>query len=53
MMTDIEIAQNAAMKPIYDIAQELGGSEEFVEPYGKYKAKLSDELIEELSGPGR
>ncbi|WP_077533631.1 formate--tetrahydrofolate ligase [Massiliimalia massiliensis] len=50
MMTDIEIAQNAAMKPIYDIAKELGVSEEFVEPYGKYKAKLSDELIEELSG---
>ncbi len=31
MMTDIEIAQNAAMKPIYDIAKELGVSEEFVE----------------------
>lgn len=39
-MTDIEIAQNCAMKNIYDIADKAGINAEFVEPYGKYKAKI-------------
>lgn len=46
MKTDIEIAQGAKMLPIREIAENLGISEEELEYYGKYKAKLSDELIE-------
>ena len=45
MKTDIEIAQSAGMKPIKEIAESLGISEDGLEYYGKYKAKLSDELI--------
>ena len=45
MKTDIEIAQSAQMKPIKEIAESLGISEDGLEYYGKYKAKLSDELI--------
>lgn len=48
MMTDIEIAQSAKMKPIYEVAEGLGISEEYIEPYGKYKAKLSDGLMDSL-----
>lgn len=32
MMTDIEIAQSAKMKPIYEVAEGLGISEEYIEP---------------------
>lgn len=46
MKTDIEIAQEAKMLPIREIAEGLGISEDELEYYGKYKAKLSDELIE-------
>lgn len=46
MLTDIEIAQNAKMKKIADIAAHLGIKEDEIEPYGHYKAKLSDELFE-------
>ena len=45
MLTDIEIAQNAKMKPITEIAEELGIHEDSIEPYGKYMAKLSDDLF--------
>lgn len=45
MKTDIEIAQSAQMKPIKEIAESLGISEDGLEYYGKYKAKLSDELV--------
>ena len=48
MLTDIQIACNADMKPIKDIAGDLGISEDELELYGKYKAKLSDELSERL-----
>lgn len=44
MMTDIEIAQNAKMLPIREVAAKLGMTEDDLEFYGKYKAKLSDEL---------
>ena len=44
MLTDIEIAQNAKMKKITEIAAELGVSEDYLEPYGHYKAKLSESL---------
>ncbi len=45
MLTDIEIAQSARMKHIKDVAQTIGIKEDELEFYGKYKAKMSDELI--------
>lgn len=48
MKTDIEIAQEAVMEPIGKVAESLGISEDELEFYGKYKAKLSDEYIESL-----
>ena len=44
MLTDIEIAQQAKMLPITEIAAPLGISPEELEPYGHYKAKLSESL---------
>ena len=44
MLSDIEIAQNAKMKRIGEIADRLGISDEDYEPYGHYKAKLSESL---------
>ncbi len=46
MKTDIQIAQEASMLHIKDVAEKLGIKEEELEFYGKYKAKLSDELWE-------
>ncbi|MCX7658519.1 MAG: formate--tetrahydrofolate ligase, partial [Oscillospiraceae bacterium] len=46
MLTDIEIAQSAKMLKISEIAINLGISEEDIEPYGHYKAKLSERLFE-------
>ncbi len=49
-MSDIQIAQNANMKPIIDLAQELFDiPKEDLDPYGHYKAKLSLEYIDKLS----
>ena len=45
MKTDIQIAQEATMLPIKDVAATIGIKEEDLELYGKYKAKISDELI--------
>ncbi len=45
MLSDIEIAQNAKMLKIGEIAHKLGISDEEIEPYGHYKAKLSQSLI--------
>ena len=45
MLTDIEIAQQAKMEPIVKIAEKIGLKEEELELYGKYKAKLSYDLI--------
>lgn len=42
--TDIEIAKEAIMKPIGEVAEKLGITSDELELYGKYKAKLSDEL---------
>ena len=44
MLTDIQIAQAAKMKPISKIAAQLGIREEELDHYGKYKAKLSESL---------
>lgn len=49
MLTDIEIAQNAKMKNIADIASELGISADEIEPYGHYKAKISDSVMKRLA----
>ena len=46
-LSDIEIAQMCKPKPIYEIAAKLGIDEKFVEPYGKYKAKLDFSLYDE------
>lgn len=48
MLTDIEIAQQAIMKPIGQIGASLGITEDELEYYGKYKAKLSDQLFERI-----
>ena len=48
MKTDIEIAQEAKMLHIREIAEKLDITEDELELYGKYKAKLSDELIERV-----
>ena len=51
MQTDIEIAQKAKLKRISEIATgRLGIPEESVEPYGHYKAKLTNEFVESLKG---
>ncbi|WP_042145570.1 formate--tetrahydrofolate ligase [Paucisalibacillus sp. EB02] len=49
MKTDIEIAQQATLKPIQEIAQNLGLSNKDFEPYGHTKAKLSDKLLEKMA----
>lgn len=48
MLSDIQIAQQAALKPITKIAQELGIEEEELEPYGRYKAKVNDKLFQRV-----
>lgn len=48
MLTDIEIAQQAKMKKIAQIAAEIGIDENDIEPYGHYKAKLSDDALNKL-----
>lgn len=48
MLTDIEIAQQAKLVPISKIASELGITEEELEPYGRFKAKLNDSLYNRL-----
>ena len=48
MKTDIEIAQEAKMLHIREVAEKLGIAEDELELYGKYKSKLSDELIERV-----
>ena len=48
MKTDIQIAQEAKMEHIKDVAARAGIEENELEFYGKYKAKLSDELWEKI-----
>ena len=49
MLTDIEIAKQAKMKKITEIAEGIGISADDLEPYGHYKAKLSEELYTKLA----
>ena len=48
MLTDVQIAQNASMLPIKDVAGQIGLSEDDLELYGKYKAKISLETIKKI-----
>lgn len=48
-MSDIEIAKNSKMKKINEITDKLGIPEEYVENYGKYKAKISIKYLEKIS----
>ncbi len=48
MKTDIEIAQEAVLKPITEVAAKLQISEDELELYGKYKAKISDEFMDKI-----
>lgn len=53
--SDIEIAQEAKMKPILEISNELGFLDEEIESYGKYKAKINLEVFDRLKNkkPGK
>ena len=48
MLTDIEIAQQTKLRPIAEIAEELHICPEELEPYGRFKAKLNDDLFKRL-----
>lgn len=48
MLSDIEIAQQAELRPISEIAENLGIMESELEPYGRYKAKLNESLFKRL-----
>lgn len=48
MLSDIEIAQQAELLPVKEIAEKLNIKENELEPYGHYKAKLSDSLMDRL-----
>lgn len=48
MKSDIEIAQNADMKPIVKIAKKIGLTEDDIDLYGKYKCKISLDVMEKL-----
>ena len=47
-MTDIEIARNAEIRPIREIAKALGMDEDDLELYGEYKAKISEEYLQKI-----
>lgn len=51
MLTDIQIAQSAKLQPIVEIAAKLGLSENEIEPYGRYKAKIPLEAIRARGEP--
>ena len=48
MLSDIEIAQSAKLLPISEIAKKIGLLEEEYEPYGRYKAKITDDFIKRM-----
>ena len=50
-LTDIEIAQSCTMQPITEIAKVAGVDEEYLELYGKYKAKIDYKLLKEVQRP--
>lgn len=48
MKSDIQIAQEALLEPIVKVAESIGISDDDLELYGKYKAKLSDKYLDEI-----
>jgi len=48
MKSDLQIAQEAKLKPITQIAREAGINEEELEPFGKWKAKVKLDILERL-----
>ena len=52
-LTDIEIAQSCKMKPISEIAQRAGVGDEYLEPYGKYKAKVDLSYLKSKDKEGK
>ncbi|MGB4219245.1 MAG: formate--tetrahydrofolate ligase, partial [Bacillota bacterium] len=53
MPSDIEIAQSAKLEPIVQIASKIGLTEDDLELYGKYKAKISLDAIKRVRGRAR
>ena len=53
LLTDIEIAQNCKMKPITEIAEKVGVGEEYLEPYGRYKAKIDLSYMKNCEKEGK
>ena len=51
VLSDIEIAQSCALRPITEIAASAGVDETYLELYGPYKAKVNDRLLRENRGP--
>jgi len=51
--TDLEIAQEAKLKPITEIAESIGLDDDDIELYGKYKAKVNLDVVEKLKGGPR
>lgn len=49
MLSDIEIAQQAELLPIAEVAKKIGIKDGELEPYGRFKAKLNDSLADRLS----
>ena len=49
--SDIEIAQSVEMRPIVEIATTAGIEDQYLEQYGKYKAKIDLKLLKESSRP--
>ena len=50
MKTDIEIAREAKLDPISDVAKGLGLTDDDIELYGKYKCKISEDYLRKLEG---
>ncbi|MCK4244676.1 MAG: formate--tetrahydrofolate ligase, partial [Candidatus Omnitrophica bacterium] len=48
MLSDLEIAQKAKIRPITEIAEKLGIKEDELEPYGRYMAKIDLKVLERL-----
>ena len=51
--SDIEIAQSVTMKPITEIAKVAGIADEYLEQYGKYKAKIDMSLMDKNTKKGK
>ena len=48
--TDIQIAQECVKRPITEIAEKIGVGDEYIEQYGKYKAKIDNKLLKDRAG---